>query len=81
MTKSKRKVLYKLINMWTRAEIMARLAPLGWPEFGDYHFEVIQIENKIRKLMYDTDNLVELGDRWGLPIHPKRKKRKKKKHC
>jgi len=58
--------LYALIEQWTRAEIMARFGLLGG--LGDIDYAHIQIEkkDKIRALLYGTDNLVLLGEKWGI---------------
>jgi hypothetical protein len=61
-----RKRLYKLIEEWTRAEVMARIGPIGWPDCGDYHFEATKREDQIRELIYGTSNLVELGLKFGI---------------
>ena len=68
MTKKTALKLAKLVEQWTRAEAMAR--------YGNYHscdleyadFAGVQVkaENKIRKLLFGTSNLVELGHQWGL---------------
>lgn len=81
MTKAKRQKLYKLIERWTRAEIMARFAPIGFPDFADYFDISNRYRDRIRKLMYGTDNLVDLGHRWNIlkPPQPKRKQYDKKK--
>jgi hypothetical protein len=84
ITRRQAKLLVRLLRQWTCAEIMARCAPIGWPDYGDYHFRKIEIENQIRKLLYDSDNLFDLGTQWGLlsqnrkPKH-KRVKRKQKR--
>ena len=89
MTKQDRKQLYKLIEQWTRATIISRYTSFEWIKFGDAHFTAIQKEDEIRKLMYGTSDLVELGYKWGLPIHIMKEKKinknnknmkKKKKH-
>lgn len=64
-----RKLLYRLIKQWTRAEIMARFGPF-WPESGDNRFTVLKKEDEIRELLFGTKDLMELGQRWGLPINP-----------
>lgn len=80
MNREDRKELYTLIEQWTRCEIVARLSPIGWPDCGDYHFQMIDKQNKIRELMFGSSNLVELGERWGIlqKINKKKEQRKKK---
>lgn len=81
MTKGQRKKLYKLLEEWTRFEIAARHGPLGWTQWGDCFFEKLEREKKIRKLMFGTDDLLELGRIWkikGCYTESKKKKRKKK---
>jgi len=56
--------LIQLIEQWTRAEIMARLAQFSNFEAANYFDIKIQKENEIRKLLFGTDNLVELGENW-----------------
>jgi len=60
------KKLLELIEQWTRAEIMARLGQLGGSSSTDFAFIKIEKENEIRKLLYGTDSLVKLGDKWNL---------------
>jgi len=79
MNREDRKELYALIEEHTRCEIMARLAPLVWTEWGDYNMHMIETMDKIRKLMYGTDSLLELGQRWGIlqDINDKKQRAKK----
>lgn len=60
------KKLVALIEQWTRAEIMARFGQLC--NRGDICYAHIQIEkaDEIRKLVYGTDDLVVLGEKWGI---------------
>jgi hypothetical protein len=69
--KSKYKKLVKLIEKWTRCEIMARLAPLTSKEACDYYQESLNFENKIRKKLFGSSDLVQLGEEWGM-IKPKK---------
>ena len=64
LEKSERKKLYKLLEEWTRSEIMARLGPFNNLEYAEYHMIMVEKENEIRKLLYGTDNLVTLGLEW-----------------
>ncbi|HEC65798.1 MAG TPA: hypothetical protein ENI23_10910 [bacterium] len=77
MKRSEANYVYKLLRQWTRAEIMARLGRFDNLEFADYFVKKIEIEDKLRKFMFGTSNLVELGIKWGL-IKEKRTRRKKK---
>lgn len=66
MAEPKVEQLYALIEKWTRVEIMARFGYLSNP--GGIDFARIQVETKdeIRELLYGTDDLVVLGERWGI---------------
>lgn len=60
------KKLYRLLEQWTRAEIMARHGEfdnLGWE---DYAIAEVQLRDKIRQHLYGASNLVELGMQWGI---------------
>jgi len=58
--------LYELIEEHTRCEIVARLAPVGWQVYGDVYLQMTEKMNEIRKLMFGTSSLIELGERWNL---------------
>ncbi len=77
VTKKEAKKILTLIEQWTRAEVMARLGPFKSLEYADYYRIQTEKKDEIRRLIYDTDNLVELGNRWGL-LRKKLKKKKKK---
>lgn len=64
--KSKYKKLVSLLEQHTRCEIMARLAPLSSREACDYYQKTLEIENKIRKKLFGTSDLVQLGEEWGV---------------
>ena len=66
MKREDRQKLYKLIEQWTRAEIASRLWPLAWPQAGDYYQESLEFRDQIRKLMFGSSDLVELGTKWGI---------------
>ena len=76
--KKQAKKLLKLLEQWTRAEIVARFGQFDNLEFADYYIIKIEKADEIRRFLYDTDNLVELGERWGL-LRKGIKKRKNKK--
>jgi len=76
MTKKRRKRLYKLLKEWTKAEIMARFGKFDNLEFADYAEIQRDKADKIRTILYGTDDLVQLGLAWGL-LRDKREKRRK----
>ncbi len=69
--------MINLLKQWTTCEAIARLAPLPWPNYGDYYYRKIELENEIRILVFGTDDLVQLGDQWNLPIRRNVVKQKK----
>jgi len=66
MTEEQIKQLILLIEQWTRAEIVARLVPFDNKNYTDYFQIKLNKENEIRKLLFDTDDLVKLGLKWNL---------------
>ncbi len=80
MNREDRQELYSLIEQWTRAEIMARYLPFHWLEYGDYYFQHLQLEDRIRELMFGTKDLTELGERWGLFKEIRDKKKERVEH-
>ena len=58
--------LYELIEKHARCEIVARLAPVGWQEYGDVYLKMKDTMDEIRQLMFGTSNIVVLGKRWDL---------------
>lgn len=62
--------LEQLIEQWTRAEVMARLGHINRPKACDYYSIMLDKIDEIRRLLYGTDDLTELGHRWKLPIDP-----------
>jgi len=77
MTREKRKLLLKFLKRWTKYEILARHAPFGFPENADHSFKMIEMEDKIRLLLYGSCCLPELGEKWGILTPRKRKKVKR----
>jgi len=73
-----RKELLKLIEQWTRAEIIARLGRFDNLEYLDYAQIQLDKKDEIRQLVFGTSDILVLGDRWGL-IKPKRRKKKRRK--
>jgi len=80
MTKEKRKKLYVLLEQWTRAEVMARIGRCKGLEFTDYYADKLELQDKIRKLLYGTNDLVELGRLFNLPLIQHKEEEKRKKH-
>jgi len=68
LTKKVALELTELIEQWTRAEAMARYGNSHSCdlEYEDFAGAQVKAENKIRKLLFGTSNLIELGHRWGL---------------
>lgn len=64
MEESKIKEVLQLIEQWTRSEIMARHAYLNNSDFVDYVGIKIEKEDEIRKLLFGTSDLIQLGLRW-----------------
>ena len=73
-----RKELIKLIEQWTRAEIMARLGRFDNLEYLDYAQIQLDKKDEIRQLVFGSSELVTLADRWGLVKDKPRRKKKKK---
>jgi len=78
MKKKEAKQIYKLLEQWTRAEIIARHGPFDNLEFGQYAVIKLEKEDEIRKLLYGTNNLIDLGIKWGILKERKKKRRTKK---
>jgi len=76
MDKTKRTKLHKLLGQWTRAEILARLLPLGESEI-DYNAIMLEKENEIREYLYGSSDLVKLGLEWKI-INKRRGKQSKR---
>ncbi len=80
MLPEKRKKLYALLEQRTRAEIMSRHCPFfNWPDWGQMYFDMQEIDNQIRELLYGTSDLVKLGHRWNLPINPPTEQEQKRR--
>lgn len=62
----KYKKLRKLVRQWTKAEIMARYGEFSDLEFIDYAIKGREAIDKIRKLLYGTSDIIELGLDWDL---------------
>lgn len=76
MTKlEKYKKLRILLKRWTRCEIMARHGDFKSLGFVDYALKEVEYRNRIRKLLYGTDDLLELGLQWKM-LKPRKKGRR-----
>ena len=57
--------LLQLLEQWTRCEIMGRLG--AWDnEFISWVHRRIELEDEIRVLVFGSDDLVVLGNKWKL---------------
>jgi hypothetical protein len=68
ITKKKAEYIFKKIEQWTRAEIVARHGELPSLKFADAAQTKIDIENKIRKVLFGTSDLVQLGIKWKIVL-------------
>jgi len=66
MKRSDANKLWKLVEQWTRAEIIARFGRFDNLEFAEYFRTKIDKEDEIRELVFGTSDLVQLGTRWGI---------------
>jgi hypothetical protein len=78
ITRKQAKKLVRLLEQETRCEIMARFGRFDNLGYADYAVKQIELKDRIRRMLFDTDSIVELGFRWGLVNQHSRKKRKKK---
>jgi len=58
--------LEDLLEQWTRAEIMARLASLPPTDYANYYVIKMNLEDDIRQLLFGTKDLVQLGLKWNM---------------
>ena len=79
ITKKKARRVLKLLEQITRLEVMARVGPYTLGECTDYYAIMQKKQNKLRKLLYGSSCLVDLGLKWGIIKARKKKKKKKKK--
>ena len=76
ITRKQAKKLVKLLEQETRCEIMARFGRFDNLEYGDYARKQIELKDKIRKMLFGTSVVVELGHQWNMLQFGKRKKKK-----
>lgn len=67
-----------------RCEILARLKPLGYLEYGDYYAKKLTHMDAIMEELYGTSSHVDIGYKLGILCDkdfetPKTKRKKKKK--
>ena len=70
LTRKQANHLYTLVERWVRAGVMARSPAVGFPDYGEYFKTKLDLEDDIRRYMFGTDNIIELGHRLGLPVDP-----------
>lgn len=78
MKRSEAEKVYKLIEEQTRAEIMARFGRFDNLEFAEYAKVKIEKEDELRKFVFGTSDLLELGTRWNMLNERPYRRRKKK---
>jgi len=72
--------IIKLLEEWTRAEIMARYGPFKSLEYADYFMAKLEKKDELRKYLFGSSKLLELGIEWGiLKERLNRRKRKRRK--
>jgi len=76
------KELKKLVEQWTRADVMSRVS--GFGEKGqlvcvDFAILKLDKEKEIRELLFGTSEIYILAERWNMipPEKPNRRKNKK----
>lgn len=79
ITKKQALHILKLLRQETQAEVMARLGVMSSSEWGDAFEAKLDKLDEIRRFVFGTDDLHVLGIRWGLPLHGKIVKKKKRK--
>lgn len=70
--------ILQLIEEETRYEIIARLVPMHQNDFTCYANKQIEKKDELRKLVFGSSCLVELGMRWGILEQRSTKKHKPK---
>jgi hypothetical protein len=56
------------LEQLTKAEVMARLGKLGTLEYCDYYSIKLEKADEIRRRLFGTSDLTELGHKFKLPI-------------
>jgi hypothetical protein len=79
LKKSDYKKLLALLEEHARAEVMARIVPLGFPDFTNYATMHVEKMDEIREFVFGTSCLVQLGRRWDMVKDKSERKKKKGK--
>ena len=79
ITRAQAKQLIRLIDEWTRAEVMSRMGSFESKVWMQAAQTKIEKEDEIRKMVLGTSDISVLAVRWKIHTTPKIKKRKKKK--
>lgn len=68
--------LLDLIDKWVHCEVASRMAPVGWPQYGQYAYEALQYRDEIWRHVFGTSCLAELAAKWNIlpPIDQPRKR-------
>jgi hypothetical protein len=74
ITRKQARKLVILLERETRCEIMARFGRFDNLEFAEYAKRQQEYKDKIRKKLFGTSNILELGERWGMIKKKKSKK-------
>lgn len=78
ITKKQAAKMLKLYRRMTKAEVKARLGPIGFPECADYSMKKVELEDELRMFLFGHSSLYELGVMWGI-VTPIRERRERKK--
>ena len=79
ITRKQAKRLVKLVERETRCEIMARFGRFDNLGYADYAMKQIEYRDEMRKLLFGTDNMVELGYKWDMLNKSRKLKQKQKR--
>ena len=66
VTRKQARKLVKLLTRETRCEIMARFGRFDNLEFAEYAKRQQEYKDKIRKKLFGTSNILELGEKWSM---------------
>jgi len=66
------KRLCKLVILWTRSEVAARVSPIDMVLSGDQYQDKLRYEDRIRKLLFGEADLYALADLLGIPTNARK---------